>query len=87
MNQIDSADNKGNLQEHIEELLTNTTGEEQMIDEMIQYKIFYVTHIEAKVTEVNKAHQATRTAKSDGKLNSVRQSPGVKIAHVLTKFL
>ena len=58
-----------------------------MIDEMIQYKIFYVTHIEAIVTEVNKAHQAPRKAKSDGKLNSVRQSPGVKIAHVLKKFL
>ena len=67
--------------------ITNSNEHEEMIDEMIHCKIFYVTHIEAKVTEVNKAHWAMSKATSDGKLNSARQSPGVKIAHVLRKFL
>ena len=87
MNHIDSADDKGILQEHIENFLTNTSRDEQMIDKIIHCKIFCVKNIEAKVTEVNKAHQAMSKEKSDWKLNSARQSPGVKISHVLTKFL
>ena len=87
MNQINSAEGKGDLQEQIDNFLTRRDGDEQMINEMVHCKIYSVKNSKAKVTEVNKAHRAMSKAKSDGKLNSARQNPGVRIAHILTKSL